>query len=75
MISNVSQGSILGPVLANIIINGLGSEAECTLEKFSNDTKLGGVADVPESWFDIWRELNRLEKWASWNATKFSKGK
>ena len=49
--------------------------AECTLSKFDDDTKLGGVTDTPEGHAAIQMDFNRLEKWAERKLTKFSKEK
>lgn len=37
------QRSTLGPLLSNIFISDLGSGIECTLIKFSHDTKMNGT--------------------------------
>lgn len=46
----------------------------CTLSKLAEDTKLGGVDDMPEDCAAIQRDLNHLEKWSDRNLMKFNKG-
>ena len=65
----------MGLVLFNIFVGNMDNRIECTLSKFANDTKLCGAVNVLEGRDAIQRDLDRLERWACANLTKYNKAK
>ena len=62
VISHVLQGLILEQVLFNIFINYIDEGIDCTLSRFSHNTKQSGVVDVPEAWDTTQRDLGKLKR-------------
>jgi len=65
--SDVCQGLTLGPVLFTIFVNDLDEEAESTFSRFTDNTKLGRLADVPDGHATIQRDLYKLQNKAERN--------
>lgn len=51
-------------VLTNIFVNSVDDGVKCTLSIFTDDMRLVVVADSSEGPAAIWRDLDRLERWA-----------
>ncbi|KAK4830051.1 hypothetical protein QYF61_008389 [Mycteria americana] len=64
--SSIPQGSILGPILLNIIVNDLDDETEWALNRLVDGMKLGGEANIPDGGAAIQSDLDRMQKCTDW---------
>jgi len=69
------QGSVLGPVLLNIIVSDVDSGIECTLSNFADNSKMHGAVDTLDGRDAIQRDLDRLERCACANLVKSNEAK
>lgn len=68
-----TPGVSTGAVLFNMLINDLDYGTVCTLSRFADDTKLGGVAGTPEGPGATQGVPDRLEQWAGRSLMQFHK--
>ena len=59
----------------NIFIGDHDEGKVSTLSKYTDDTKLGGVADIPEGHATIQQVIDRLQSWTTINQMRFGKRK
>lgn len=67
----IPQGPPLGPDLFNSFIDILDNRI-ASPQKFADDTKLGGRADLLEGREALQKDLDRLDSWANANCVRFS---
>jgi len=72
-LSNGDQRSILGLCLFNFFLNDLDAGTNFTFTKLIDDTKLGGMANIPDGCIAIQGDIDKLGNRAETNLMKFSR--
>jgi len=62
-------------MLFKLFIIDVDNGTECTISKFTDNIKLGGMTDTPDDCAAREVCLNRLESWTERNLMQFNKGK
>lgn len=47
----------------NVLSNGVSNGTECTLSKFADNTKFGGMDDTTDGCLAIQKDLDKLKEW------------
>ena len=64
VLSGVSQGSVIGPLLLIIYINDLPGEVHTTVNMFADDTTIFTDTSRDEMAHELQEDIHRLYKWA-----------
>ena len=75
VISVITQGSFIGPVLFYTFISNLDEVIECALHKFTDDTMLGRTVNLLEGRKALQRDLDSLDQSSVSNCLAFNKAK
>ena len=75
VISGVTQGSVIGPLLFLLFINDIPNEIKCNIQLFANDANIFKTVKNEEDHQDLAKDLDNLENWARLWQMRFNVGK
>ena len=75
VISGVSQGSVLGPVLFLVYINDIVSNIDSTIKLFADDAKMYRTIKTQEDSYTLLQDLKTLEEWSKKWLLQFNSSK